>query len=139
MAVDLPLDPNVDIAGAAQDAGQQIATSGDFVQYTLTLREQQRDRRDHGGTGGRSSSGWRALSRGLIAPQWRPNRGPVLAADGAGFTYTHPSLAIGETITLRYVLRVHRGHARHAGDAINTAQAFAPATCARTRRARWCA
>ena len=46
----------------ARRAGQQIATTGDFVQYTLTLAERERDRRVHQRAGGRPAAGRRALS-----------------------------------------------------------------------------
>ena len=125
VAVDLPLDSASDTLQLRKTAGQQIATTGDFVQYTLTLANA-----SEAGTfsavrvvdrlppGARFRSGSLRLNGVRIAD-------PVIAADGASFTYTQPSLAVGESIELRYVVEFTVAM-RGLKDAINTAQAFAP-------------
>src|SRR6185369_12306776 len=50
---------------------------------------------------------------------------PLVANDGSSFTYTQPTLAAGQTITLRYVVEFTIAM-RGTKDAINTAQAIAP-------------
>ncbi|HET7812273.1 MAG TPA: OmpA family protein [Steroidobacteraceae bacterium] len=125
VAVDLPLDSSSSALLLRKSAGQQIATTGDFVQYTLTLQNTSQSGAildaqviDHLPAGARYRAGSLHLDGSRIAD-------PLVAADGAGFTYTHPSLGAGETITLRYVLEFTVAM-RGMKDAINTAQAVAP-------------
>jgi uncharacterized repeat protein (TIGR01451 family) len=125
VAVDLPLDPNVGVLMLRKTAGQQLATTGDFVQYTLTLENRSENGPitavqlvDRLPAGARYRAGSLRLNGAHIAD-------PALAADGTRFTYTQPSIAMGETITLRYVLE-YTVAMRGMRDAVNTAQAFAP-------------
>jgi uncharacterized repeat protein (TIGR01451 family) len=125
VAVDVPLDPNVGVLLLRKSAGQQLATTGDFVQYTLTLENRsesgpitQVQLVDRLPAGARYRAGSLRLNGARIAD-------PVLAADGTSFTFTQPSIAVGETLTLRYVLE-YTVAMRGLRDAINTAQAFAP-------------
>jgi uncharacterized repeat protein (TIGR01451 family) len=125
VAVDVPLDPNGESLVLRKSAGQQIATTGDFVQYTLNLQNNSEtgafaDVRvvDHLPAGSRYRSGSLRLNGARIAD-------PVVAADGASFTYTQPSIEPGAAIELRYVLE-YTVAMRGAREAINTAQAFAP-------------
>ena len=125
VAVDVPLDPAGDTLILRKSAGQQIATAGDFVQYTLTLENASQTGvfnnvqiADHLPAGARYRSGSLRLDGVRIAD-------PVVAADGTGFTYTHPVLAAAQTITLRYVVE-YTVAMRGMRDAINTAQAIAP-------------
>ena len=125
VAVDVPLDAAGNSLQLRKTAGQQIATTGDFVQYTLALQNlnelgafnavQVVDRLP---TGARYRAGSLRLNGVRIAD-------PTLAADGSGFTYLHPLLAAGESIELRYVVEFTVAM-RGVKDAINTAQAFAP-------------
>jgi uncharacterized repeat protein (TIGR01451 family) len=125
VAVDVPLDAAGDSLQLRKAAGQQIATTGDFVQYTLTLQNvselgafntvQVVDRLP---AGARYRTGSLRLNGVRIAD-------PTLAADGSGFTFVQPSLAAGESIELRYVVEFTVAM-RGVKDAINTAQAFAP-------------
>ena len=125
VAVDVPLDP----AGAGlvlrKTAGQQIATTGDFVQYTLTLQNTSETGTfnavqiiDRLPAGARFRAGSLRLDDVRIAD-------PVISADGGSFTYLHPTMAAGESITLRYVVE-YTIAMRGLKDAINTAQAIAP-------------
>ena len=125
VAVDLPLDASNSLLVLRKTAGQQIATTGDFVQYTLTLENTSEDGpvtlvdvTDHLPAGARFRAGSLRLNGTRIAD-------PVLAADGTSFTYQHPQLAAGESITLRYVLEFTIAM-RGMKDAVNTAQAVAP-------------
>jgi len=125
VAVDVPLDTAADSLQLRKTAGQQIATTGDFVQYTLTLRNASEAGTftnvqvvDRLPAGARFRAGSLRLNGARIAD-------PVLAADGSSFTYTHPLLGIGESIELRYVVEFTVAM-RGIKDAINTAQAFAP-------------
>ncbi|MEO8062755.1 MAG: OmpA family protein [Pseudomonadota bacterium] len=125
VAVDLPLDPNGDSLVLRKSAGQQIATTGDFVQYTLSLKNNSETGAftnvqvaDHLPAGARYRPGSLRLD-GVRIPD------PVVSADGASFTYTQPRIESGATIELRYVLEFTIAM-RGAKDAINTAQAFAP-------------
>ncbi|HET9473045.1 MAG TPA: DUF11 domain-containing protein, partial [Steroidobacteraceae bacterium] len=125
VAVDLPLDASNSVLLLRKTAGQQIATTGDFVQYTLTLENTSEDGAvtevdvvDRLPAGARFRPGSLRLNGARIAD-------PVLAADGASFTYRQALLAPGEGITLRYVVEFTIAM-RGMQDAINTAQAFAP-------------
>lgn len=125
VALDVPLDPAGDTLILRKSAGQQIATTGDFVQYTLTLENASQtgvfnDVRivDHLPAGARYRAGSLRLNDVRVAD-------PVVSADGASFTYTHPVLAPNQTITLRYVVE-YTIAMRGMRDAINTAQALAP-------------
>ncbi|MEJ0084480.1 MAG: OmpA family protein [Pseudomonadota bacterium] len=125
VAVDLPLDPNGESLVLRKSAGQRIATTGDFVQYTLSLKNNSESGAfvnvqvaDHLPSGARYRPGSLRLDGVAIAD-------PVLSADGATFTYTQPRIEPGATIELRYVLEFTIAM-RGARDAINTAQAFAP-------------
>jgi uncharacterized repeat protein (TIGR01451 family) len=125
VAVDLPLDASNSLLVLRKTAGQQIATTGDFVQYTLTLENTSEDGpvtlvdlTDRLPAGARFRSGSLRLNGTRIAD-------PVLSADGTSFTYRHPQLGAGESITLRYVLEFTVAM-RGMKDAINTAQAVAP-------------
>ncbi len=125
VAVDLPLDPAGDTLLLRKSAGQQIATTGDFVQYSITLRNN-------------SESGAftnvRVVDRLPAGSRYRPGSlrvngahvaDPVLSADGMSFTYIQPSIDAGVAIELRYVVE-YTIAMRGTKDAINTAQAFAP-------------
>ncbi len=125
VAVDVPLDPAGEALLLRKSAGQQMATTGDFVQYTLNLRNNS----DSGAfgsvriidrlpAGARYRAGSLRLNGARIAD-------PEIAADGSGFTYLHPSLALGESIELRYVVEFTIAM-RGMKDAVNTAQAVAP-------------
>jgi uncharacterized repeat protein (TIGR01451 family) len=125
VAVDVPLDANDSALLLQKNAGQQIATTGDFVQYTLTLQ----NRSESGAV-----SGVQIVDRLPAGARFRPGSlrlngariaDPVVTADGTRFTYTQPLLAAGETITLRYVVEFTIAM-RGMKDAVNTAQAFAP-------------
>ncbi|HEV7607246.1 MAG TPA: OmpA family protein [Steroidobacteraceae bacterium] len=125
VALDMPLDPNGESLLLRKSAGQQIATTGDFVQYTITLQNNSQNGAftnvqviDHLPAGSRYRAGSLRLNGVRIAD-------PVVAADGSGFTYTHPHIDAGVTIELRYVLE-YTVAMRGAKEAINTAQAFAP-------------
>jgi uncharacterized repeat protein (TIGR01451 family) len=125
VAVDLPLDASASVLLLQKNAGQQIATTGDFVQYTVTLQ----NRSESGAIGG-----VQIVDRLPAGARFRPGSlrlngtriaDPAVAADGTGFTYTQPLIAAGETITLRYVVEFTIAM-RGMKDAINIAQAFAP-------------
>jgi uncharacterized repeat protein (TIGR01451 family) len=124
-AVDVPLDPTGSTLLLRKSAGQQIATTGDFVQYTLTLQNAS----DTGAftnvqvvdtlpAGARFRAGSLRLDGARIAD-------PALRTDGRGFTYTHASLQPGESIELRYVVEFTIAM-RGMKDAVNTALAVAP-------------
>ncbi len=125
VAVDVPLDASNNVLLLRKNAGQQIATTGDFVQYTLTLENTSEDGAitavdvvDRLPAGARFRPGSLRLNGTRIAD-------PVLAADGTSFTYRQAQLAPGESITLRYVVEFTIAM-RGMKDAINTAQAIAP-------------
>ncbi len=129
VAVDIPLDPSGDSLVLRKSAGQQIATTGDFVQYTITLRNNSETGAfsnvrvvDRLPAGARFRAGSLRLNGARIAD-------PVLAADGASFTYVHASIAAGASIELRYVVE-YTIAMRGMKDAVNTAQAFAPGNVA---------
>ena len=89
MAVDLPLDPSGESLLLRKSAGQQIASTGDFVQYTLTLENTSESGAfvnvnvvDRLPAGARFRAGSLRLDGVRIAD-------PAVAADGSGFTYTH--------------------------------------------------
>jgi uncharacterized repeat protein (TIGR01451 family) len=125
VALDMPLDPIGESLVLRKSAGQQIATTGDFVQYTLTLKNNSETGAftavqivDNLPAGARYRPGSLRLDGVRVAD-------PAVAADGASFTYTHPRIEAGASIELRYVLEFTVAM-RGAKDAINTAQAFAP-------------
>ena len=125
VALDMPLDPAGDGLVMRKTAGQQIATTGDFVQYTLTLENTSETGAfnavqviDRLPAGARFRSGSLRLNGVRIAD-------PAVSADGTSFTYQHPAIAAGESITLRYVVE-YTIAMRGMKDAINTAQAIAP-------------
>ena len=125
VAVDVPLDPAGDNLVLRKTAGQQIASTGDFVQYTLTLQNTSQTGAftnvqvvDHLPAGARYRAGSLRLDGARIPD-------PVVAADGTSFTYTHPHIDAGATITLRYVVE-YTIAMRGMKDAVNTAQAIAP-------------
>lgn len=125
VALDIPLDPAGDTLILRKTAGQQLATAGDFVQYTITLENASQTGVfnavqivDRLPAGARYRPGSLRLDGVRIAD-------PVLSADGSTFTYTHPSIAPGATITLRYVVE-YTIAMRGMRDAVNTAQAIAP-------------
>jgi len=125
VAVDLPLDSNGDSLVLRKSAGQQMATTGDFVQYTISLQNNSTTGAftavqivDHLPAGARYRPGSMRLGGVRIAD-------PVVSSNGASLTYTHPRIEAGTSIELRYVLEFTVAM-RGAKDAINTAQAFAP-------------
>jgi uncharacterized repeat protein (TIGR01451 family) len=125
VGVDVPLDPAGDTLILRKTAGQQIATAGDFVQYTLTLENASQTGVfnavqivDRLPAGARYRPGSLRLD-GVRVPD------PVVSPDGSGFTYTHPSIPAGATLTLRYVVE-YTIAMRGMRDALNTAQAIAP-------------
>jgi len=125
VALDVPLDPNGESLVLRKSAGQQLATTGDFVQYALSLKNNSETGAfttvqivDHLPAGARYRAGSLRLD-GVRIPD------PVMAADGTSFTYTHARIEAGATVELRYVLEFTVAM-RGTKDAINTAQAFAP-------------
>jgi uncharacterized repeat protein (TIGR01451 family) len=125
VAVDLPLDPAGDTLVLRKSAGQQMATTGDFVQYTLRL--------ENNSTLG-AFTNVALVDRLPAGARYRPGSlrldgvriaDPVVAADGTRFTYTHARLEAGESFELRYVVE-YTVAMRGTKDAVNTAQAFAP-------------
>ncbi|HEX6398256.1 MAG TPA: OmpA family protein, partial [Steroidobacteraceae bacterium] len=125
VAVDLPLDMQDSVLVLRKTAGQQMATTGDFVQYTLTLQNTSEtgaitdvQLADHFPAGARFRAGSLRLDGVRIAD-------PTVSADGTSFTYTQPSLEAGQSITLRYVLEFTVAM-RGMKDAMNVAQAVAP-------------
>ena len=125
VALDIPLDAAGDSLQLRKSAGQQIATTGDFVQYTLNLQNASDlgaftnvQVVDHLPAGARFRAGSLRLNGVRIAD-------PTIAADGSSFTYLHPTLAAGTSIELRYVVEFTVAM-RGMKDAINTAQALAP-------------
>jgi uncharacterized repeat protein (TIGR01451 family) len=125
VAVDIPLDPSSSAMLLRKSAGQQMATTGDFVQYTITLENRSEsgsisniDVVDRLPAGARFRPGSLRLDGARIAD-------PVVATDGASFTYRHALLGAGQTLTLRYVVE-YTIAMRGMRDAVNTAQAFAP-------------
>ena len=125
VAVDIPLDPSGNTLLLRKVAGQQMATTGDFIQYTLTLQNTSEQGSfssvqvvDHLPSGARYRPGSLHLDGVRVAD-------PALAADGSSFTFQQASLAAGQAITLRYVVEFTLAM-RGMKDAINTAQAFAP-------------
>jgi len=124
VAVDLPLDAQDSVLLLRKSAGQQMATTGDFVQYTLTLQNTSEtgvnniQLADHFPAGARFRAGSLRLDGVRIGD-------PTVSTDGASFTYTQPSLAAGQSITLRYVLE-YTVAMRGMKDAVNVAQAVAP-------------
>jgi uncharacterized repeat protein (TIGR01451 family) len=124
VAVDLPLDSAANTLQLRKTAGQQIATTGDFVQYTLSLQNASQNGAftnvrviDSLPAGARYRPGSLRLNGARIAD-------PAVSADGRGFTYTHPLLDAGQTIELRYVVEFTVAM-RGTRDAVNTAQAVA--------------
>ena len=93
VAVDVPLDASNSVLVLRKTAGQQIATTGDFVQYTLTLENTSEDGPvtlvdvvDRLPAGARFRAGSLRLNGTRIAD-------PVLAADGS---FVHlPAAAAG--------------------------------------------
>jgi uncharacterized repeat protein (TIGR01451 family) len=129
VALDVPLDPSGESLLLRKSAGQQIASTGDFVQYTLTLENTSESGAfvnvnvvDRLPAGARFRAGSLRLDGTRIAD-------PVVAADGSGFTYTHTRIEAGQTITLRYVVEFTIAM-RGIKDAVNTARAFAPGNVA---------
>jgi len=125
VAVDLPLDPSGNTLLLRKTVGQQLATTGDFVQYTLTLQNTSEQGAfsnvqvvDHFPSGARYRAGSLRVD-GVKA------KDPTAGADGSSFTFVQPHLDPGQTITLRYVLEFTVAM-RGMKDAVNTAQAFAP-------------
>jgi uncharacterized repeat protein (TIGR01451 family) len=125
VAVDLPLDPSGNTLLLRKTAGQQMATTGDFIQYTLTLENTSElgaftaiQLVDRLPTGARYRPGSLHLDGVRIAD-------PAMAADGSSFTYSQPRLEPGQSISLRYVVEFTMAM-RGMKDAVNTAQAFAP-------------
>jgi uncharacterized repeat protein (TIGR01451 family) len=125
VAVDLPLDPSGGSLVVRKSAGQQIATTGDFVQYTVTVQNSNQ-------TG--TFNNVRVVDQLPAGARYRPGSmrlegqrtyDPTLAVNGDSFTYTLPALAAGQSVTLRYVVEFTVAM-RGSRDAINTAQAFAP-------------
>ena len=124
-ALDVPLDPASASLLLRKSAGQQIATTGDFVQYTLTLQNASETGAftnvqvvDNLPAGARFRGNSLRLNGVRIAD-------PVLRSDGRGFTYTHAALQPGESIELRYVVEFTIAM-RGMKDAVNTAIAMAP-------------
>jgi uncharacterized repeat protein (TIGR01451 family) len=125
VAVDVPLDANASSLVLRKTAGQQIATTGDFVQYTLTLQNTS----EQG-----AFSDVRIIDRLPRGARYRPGSlrldgqrvaDPVVSADGSQFTFTQASFAPGQSLTLRYVLEFTIAM-RGLENAINTAVAEAP-------------
>ncbi|HEX6637114.1 MAG TPA: OmpA family protein, partial [Steroidobacteraceae bacterium] len=125
VAVDIPLDANASSLVLRKTAGQQIAATGDFVQYTLTLQNTSEqgafasvrvvDRLPRGAR----------YRRGSLRLDGQRITDPEVAADGSQFIYTHANFGPGESITLRYVLEFTVAM-RGIENAINTAVAEAP-------------
>ena len=117
VAVDVPLDPAGDSLLLRKSAGQQIATTGDFVQYTLTLQNTSEIGRVQRRAGGRPPAGRRALPR-----RARCASNGVRIADPVAGGRRHrasrtrsPASPRAQTIDAALRGRIHGRDARHEG------------------------
>ncbi len=104
--VDIPLDPAGSALVLQKASMTAVAAAGDFVQYTLSLR--------NAGTTG-AYTGVAIVDRLPPGVRYRPGStrlgelpaaDPAISADGVVLTYTLDSLAAGATATLRYVVEI---------------------------------
>ena len=126
VAVDVPLDPAGDTLMLRKTAGQQIATAGDFVQYTLTLENASQ-------TGvftnvqivDRLPAGARYRPGSLRLERRAHRRSGGRAPTAPCFTYTHPRIPPARPSRCA-TWSSTRSRCAACSDAINTAQAIAP-------------
>jgi len=121
--VDIPLDPAGSALVLQKASMSAVAAAGDFVQYTLSLR--------NAGTTG-AFTGVTIVDRLPPGVRYRPGstrRGelraadPAISADGGVLSFALASLAAGETVVLRYVVEVTV--AARGPELTNSAQAHA--------------
>ncbi|MGE0581423.1 MAG: hypothetical protein AB7P31_04725 [Steroidobacteraceae bacterium] len=121
--VDVPLDPSGSALFVQKATTTTIAAAGDFVQYTVSVR-------NVGTTG--AFTGVQLVDRLPPGVRYRPGstrfgdaRGadPSVGADGGTLTWPIGSLAAGATATLRYVVEITVG--ARGPELENSAQAFA--------------
>lgn len=121
--IDIPLDPSGIGLQITKTANKAIAAIGEFVPYTLSIRNsgavaalavQISDRLP---LGFRYQTGSAKLNGVAIA-------NPTIAADGRTLTFSVGNIAAGATVTLKYVAMVSAG--AQNGQAENTAAALLP-------------
>jgi len=121
--IDIPLDPAGGNLQITKTAGKSIVGIGEFLPYTLSIRNsnaavavsvQISDRLPQGF---RYQNGSARLNGTAIAD-------PTISADGRTLTFSLGNIAGNTTVSLRYVAAATAGS--HAGTAENTAVALAP-------------
>ncbi len=123
--IDVPLDPAAVGLQITKTANKAVAAIGEFVPYTLSIRNsgafaavavQISDRLP---LGFRYQAGSARLNGAAVA-------NPVISADGRTLTFNVGNIAAGATVTLKYVAMVSAGAKN--GTAENTAGALLPHT-----------
>ena len=121
--VDVPLDPRLGLLELIKTSAQANASAGDFVAYTLSLRNPDTAAvlnvvlHDQLPPGLRVQAGSVKLKRGgTVTPLT-----PVFDKTGSHMQLNLPNIAAGETFTINYVAEVTV--ATRMGNAVNTAQA----------------
>lgn len=129
--VDLPLDPTGSALFVQKSTTTTIAAAGDFVQYSLSVRNV--------GTAG-AFTGVTLVDRLPPGVRYRAGstrmgdvRGtdPTISADGSTLTFPVGTLAAGATVTLRYVVEITVG--ARGPELENSAQAISDTGTASNR------
>ena len=121
--IDVPLDPTGSALFVQKSTTTTIAAAGDFVQYTVSVRNV--------GSVGAFTGVTIAdqLPRGLRYRAGSARRGsarapdPAISADGSSLSFPIGALDAGATVTLRYVVEVTVG--ARGPELVNSAQAVA--------------
>lgn len=121
--IDVPLDPAASALQIIKTANKASAAIGEFVPYTLSIRNSGTATAANVQIGDRLPLGFRyepdsaRVDGATIAA-------PAISADGRTLTFSVGSIAAGATVTLKYVATVSAG--ARVGAAENTAAALAP-------------
>lgn len=121
--IDVPLDPAGTGLQIAKTAGKSIAAVGEFVPYTLSIRNAGAVAASAVAISDRLPAGFR-YQAGSARLDGAAIADPAISADGRTLTFSIGDLAAGASVTLKYVAMISAG-ARN-GMAENTAAALAP-------------
>lgn len=124
LRIDVPLDPAGGGLQITKTAGKATVSIGDYVPYSLSIRNPNLAAVAGVQVADRLPLGFR-YQAGTARLNGAPLADPAISADGRTLTFSLGAIAAGATVTVKYVAAVVAG--ARVGPADNTAQAVLPA------------
>jgi len=121
--IDVPLDPSSGSLQIIKTAGKSVIGIGEFLSYTLSIRNNSPSTATAVQISDRLPQGFR-YQKGSARLNGNALPNPTISKDGRSLVFTIGDIAANTTVTLRYVVMATSG--TPIGDATNSAVAVAP-------------